>query len=94
VKSTLWGLGVTLATFACLATALYVAIFGADQAWFVLLLALPCTVGLPSTLGLLLCLSFADGPLGWGLALLLLATSSLLQIGAVHLLRRLRRRKG
>lgn len=67
MKRTLfWSVVVSLVTVAALAAAVLFANFGASRWIFAALLGVPLTIGLPSTLAVLLCVSVWQGPPLWG----------------------------
>jgi Mn2+/Fe2+ NRAMP family transporter len=93
MRSNLWGTAIALVTLVCLAAAVYLANFGASLAWFALLLLVPLTVGLPATVGLVLCVWLTQSPPGWGFVALVLFAGVGFQLLALQGVRRLLTRR-
>lgn len=85
---------ITVLTLALLAAALLLANFAPGWFSIALLLIVPLTVGLPTTIAVLACVSVWNGPPMWLFGLACAAGGLLLQLAAIALLQRLRRRRG
>jgi hypothetical protein len=87
-RALLWSIALTALTAIALTAALLLANFGASRWWFALLLAVPLTIGLPATCGILACAALWNGPPLWAFALLAVAAGSLCQLLGAGLIRR------
>lgn len=83
----------TIASDALLVTAVLWANFAPGAFWLLLVLAVPLTIGLPSTLGVLVAVSFWEGASLPLFALFASLLGVLLQTAAATLARRMRRRR-
>ena len=88
-RTLLWSLVVTLFSVIAMTGAVLLAEHGASRWWFGLLLVVPLTLGLPTTLGVLLCISCWSGPPLWLFAALASLTGFVFQGGAALLAQRL-----
>ncbi len=84
-RTLLWSLVVTLFSVIAMTGAVLLAEHGASRWWFGLLLAVPLTVGLPTTLGVLLWISGWNGPPLWLFVALAGLTGFVFQGGAALL---------
>lgn len=91
-RTLIWSLATALVTVAGMGGALVLANHGASILWFAALLAVPLTIGLPTTCGVLLCVALWSGPPLWAFALTATLSGCALQTLAVWLLRRARGR--
>ena len=91
-RTLLWSVVVGLSTVAALAAVVSFGNVGASRWTFAALLAVPLTIGLPSTLAALLCVSLWHGPPLWGFGAVVLVAAVFGQWSAFVLVRRLWRR--
>ena len=85
---------ITLATLLLLPAAVVFANLGPGAAWILLLLAIPLTIGMPTTIAVLTCVSLWNGPPLLAFAALCAVTGFLAQFAAMCAAARLRRRSG
>ena len=85
---------ITVATLLLLPTAVVVANLGPGAGWILMLLAIPLTIGMPTTIAALCCVSLWNGPPLLGFAALCAVTGFLAQLAAMSATARLRRRGG
>jgi len=80
----------TIGTLVLLVTATVVASYGPGLGWILALLAIPLTIGFPTTFAALICISICNSPSLWLLGVLSAVLGLSLQTGAMLLARRLR----
>src|SRR5262245_42218768 len=85
---------ITIATLLLIPAAVVLANFGPGAGWILLLLAIPLTIGRPTTIAVLTCVSLWNGPPLLAFAALCAVTGFLAQFAAMGAAARLRRRGG